>query len=84
MSCLRFVSKGGVVGGVVFSTILRDLDGGKEDRLDEGNDLTRSTIAGFRGATVGEGVGLRYSCWTKEGSVIVDKFSDRFEPPSKV
>ena len=68
----------------MFSTILRDLDGGKEDRLDEGNDLTRSAVAGFRGATAGEGVGLSCSCWTKEGSVIVDKFSDRFELPSKV
>lgn len=72
------------MGGVVFSTLLWDLEGWKEDRLDDGNDVAVSTVAVFGGASIGGGVGAGRSCSTKEGSVIVDGFCDVCEFPSKV
>ena len=69
------------MGAVVFTIILRDLGGWKENLLDEGKDLAPSSTASAR---AGEGIELGRSCSTKEGSVIVDISSDMFELSSKV
>lgn len=69
---------------MVFSILLRDLEGWKEDRLDDGNDLAASAVAVFGRASVGGGVGVGRSGSTKEGSVIVDGFCDVCKFPSKI
>jgi hypothetical protein len=77
-------SRDGAVGGLVLATILRDLDGRKEGRRGDGNDLAPSAIARPGDARIDEGIDEGYSCSTNEGSVIVDMSSDAFEPPSRV
>lgn len=66
----------------VFAIMLRDLDGWKENRVNDGN--VRSVIAKRVGvASIGEDVVSRRSSSTKEGSVIVDTSTEGFGLPSK-
>jgi len=75
-----------VVGVVIFATLPGDLGEWKrrEDCLDDGGDLTSSTIRRPGGVRIGEGIGVRRSCSTNEGRVITDISSDGFELRSKV
>ena len=71
---------------MIFATLPGDLGEWKrrEGLLDDGRDLTSSTIGGPGGVRIGEGVGVRLSCSTNEGRVITDISSDWFELRSKV
>lgn len=82
---MRYLSKDGVVGAMIFVTLPRDRDGWKgTDRPDVGSDRIPSKIGGFHRVGTGVGIESGYLCSANEGGVIMSVSSGRSDLRSKV